>query len=469
MFAGIDDAEIFSDPNGNDGDSNYNPEQDESQVLSDLEITNLDSHQRSILIKQIMARTAKTITQFDEDSRDELADLRSLENQANRHEVTKIIKEQERRAKKIATLHKNAQSNQYDDDSHQQNEWQEEEAHIIDEQQLMSVEIDNSQRQVDGLLHLCEESRTAQCTNLEQILQKLEHMVDDIKQHSMDDLENYTLQTSGANSVIQTKIDGMKQLVEEMRNEKIDLQYNLEKSETTLLGLNNVLNEMKQTMQEKDQKYSKTKKKLILADEKTKDLEQQLETLTETSAKQKMELAGMEAMKNASGRVADLNAQLTVQEKRAKAAITKANEFKKNLSSADTEINHLQKTVSALESRLEEEKMKTDSLTQKNQASAKGVADLGANAAQGLVDTENRLKNKFHTEIDAMKKKNIEDQVQQNIITDDLRSQVVRLKTTETELRKQMERLRATQNEAIGTSSRSQNDREMIASLKTQR
>ena len=222
-------------------------------------------------------------------------------------------------------------------------------------------------------------------------------------------------------------------------------------------------------MQEKDQKYSKTKKKLILADEKTKDLEQQLETLTETSAKQKMELAGMEAMKNASGRVADLNAQLTVQEKRAKAAITKANEFKKNLSSADTEINHLQKTVSALESRLEEEKMKTDSLTQKNQASAKGVADLGANAAQGLIDTENRLKNKFHTEIDAMKKKNIEDQVQQNIITDDLRSQVVRLKTTETELRKQMERLRATQNEAIGTSSRSQNDREMIASLKTQR
>ena len=199
MFAGIDDHEIFHDLDSHtDDDLNAlddQEDQDEYTLMSTEELSQLDSHERSIMIKRIMERTTKTINQFDEDTKDEMADLRSLEDEKNRAEITKMIQQQERRSIAIAKLHKSSVNHEnYDVEA----EWQEEEAHIIDEQELMSVEIDNSQRQVDGLLHLFDESRNGAVTNLSNILLQLEDVVDRFRKRSESEMKELGLQNDGS-------------------------------------------------------------------------------------------------------------------------------------------------------------------------------------------------------------------------------------------------------------------------------
>ena len=163
MFAANEDHDIFEDPHTNGDDSlrqlEEEPDDDDSiGQYSQSELKNLTAHQKSQLVKDITTRVAKTIHQF-EDSRDEIGDLRVLEDQANREEVTRMIKKQERRAKKLEQIQKDHAKAHYEGEQHErEHSWHDEEAHIIDEQHLMSVEIDQSQRSVDGLLHLCDEN-----------------------------------------------------------------------------------------------------------------------------------------------------------------------------------------------------------------------------------------------------------------------------------------------------------------------
>jgi len=348
MFAGIDDHEIFDAPHGQD---NYPTEEEEEgliEVITDVELSHLDSHQRSIMISEIMKRTSRTINKFDEESRDEMADLKSLENQMNREEITKMIKKQERRAKEIAKLHKEAHVGDFET---RHNDWNEEEAHILDEQKLMSVEIDNSQRQVDGLLHLCDASRSGAVENLSGILMQLEEVVESLRQKAEEDLENVELRMSGGKSVIQEKISHMTDLLEKMDEEKTDIQYNLEKTEMQLGKLSLLLSGLREQLAEKDKLNVKARKRTKIEKEKNIDLEMKFKILSEHDAAQKMELAGMEAIKNESLRTSDLQAQLTVQEKRAKGAIEKAKEYEAQMKEANEAANKLQKTVAALESR----------------------------------------------------------------------------------------------------------------------
>ena len=107
MFAGIDDHEIFDAPHGQDNDLTEEEEEGlVTEVITDVELSHLDSHQRSIMISEIMERTSRTINKFDEESRDEMADLKSLENQMNREEITKMIKNRSVVQKKLQNFTK---------------------------------------------------------------------------------------------------------------------------------------------------------------------------------------------------------------------------------------------------------------------------------------------------------------------------------------------------------------------------
>ena len=466
MFAGIDDHEIFDAPHGQDNDLTEEEEEGlVTEVITDVELSHLDSHQRSIMISEIMERTFEIIRKSNEESRDEMADLKSLENQMNREEITKMIKKQERRAKEIAKLHKEARVGDFET---RHNDWNEEEAHILDEQKLMSVEIDNSQRQVDGLLHLCDASRSGAVENLSGILMQLEEVVESLRQKAEEDLENVELRMAGGKSVIQEKISHMTDLLEKMDEEKTDIQYNLEKTEMQLGKLSLLLSGLREQLAEKDKLNVKARKRIKIEKEKNIDLEMKFKILSEHDAAQKMELAGMEALKNESLRAADLHAQLTVQEKRAKGAIEKAKEYEAQMKEANEAANKLQKTVSALETRLDEEKGKTSSLTQKNQAAAKGVANMGSSQAIAVAEAENMLKASFTAQINALKEAHNNVQVQQNIEMDEYKRQCSGYKSTDIELKKQMAVLRR-QLESGGSQGRSTNDHDLIASLKDQR
>ena len=262
----------------------------------------------------------------------------------------------------------------------------------------------------------------------------------------------------------------MRTLVQNMKDEKIDLEYNLEQSELKLTELNTTIAEINTRRKDQEMKIQQLKKTTTLAAGRIKDLESQLNIVNETAAKQKMELAGVASMKNAANRVNDLTAQLTVQTKRANAAQLASKDCNKKIQEADHAVNQLQKTVSALEARLEEEKEKTKSLTLKSQQAAKGVADLGANNAKLVAETETRMRRKYKDEIDSLKTKNNEALVQQNMLLDDLRSKLTQFKMSNASLQKQVETLQQSQNNEISnSSSKKKNQSDLIESLKTQR
>ena len=57
MFAGIDDHEIFDAPHGQDNDLTEEEEEGlVTEVITDVELSHLDSHQRSIMISEIMEK-----------------------------------------------------------------------------------------------------------------------------------------------------------------------------------------------------------------------------------------------------------------------------------------------------------------------------------------------------------------------------------------------------------------------------
>jgi archaellin len=411
MFAANEDHDIFEDPHTNGDDSlrqlEEEPDDDDSigPQYSELEIKNLTAHQKSQLVKDITTRVAKTIHQF-EDSRDEIGDLRVLEDQANREEVTRMIKKQERRAKKLEQIQKDHAKAHYEGEQHErEHSWHDEEAHIIDEQHLMSVEIDQSQRSVDGLLHLCDENRTGAVENLSEILVKLENIVEEVRLKSIADLENQGLRASGASSVVKDQMHSLKEIVETLRNEKIDLEYRNEQYAETLASIKIELTCISNQLQEKNSMFNTMQQQLTAACGKVVEMESQTIILNDIIKTQELDLAGMASMQKEAGRTADLQTQLKVYEAR----LTKQNDKLKELMiDQDKQIKveeHLKKTIDGLESRLEEEKEITARLNEKRSIDAKIVADMGSNHSKGVADIEMKLKLKYTNEIDKLKTK----------------------------------------------------------------
>ena len=112
------EIDIFEDPHKGDTDY-YQPSDDGrdeggdgarnmvdhcGEPLTDADLRDLDPHKKAILVKQITTRVHETLHAFDESSHDEMADLKAIEDQSSRAQVTKLIREQEVRSKKIQEL-----------------------------------------------------------------------------------------------------------------------------------------------------------------------------------------------------------------------------------------------------------------------------------------------------------------------------------------------------------------------------
>ena len=423
MFAANEDPEIFEDP---DGQSPFIKEEGEDtcgEQLSERDLSNLDSHQRSELVKQITTRVAKTIHQFDEESRDEIGDLRVLEDQANRQEITKLILKQERRAKEVDRLHKEHAKSLYDNEhSNMESSWQDEENHIIDEQHLMSVEIDNSQRNVDGLLQLVNETQENAIVNLNDILQKLEQIVENFQMKSNETLLHQHLQQSGANSIIKDQMNTLKESIENIKSEKNELEYTLALTTENLQTLNCELMTIKKQSYDTLDKFQDLQKKLNISDGKNIDLNIQCQLLSDQVERQQLDLAGMESMQKEVGRTADLKAQLKVFEKRANNAMLKSKEYHLEMIELNKSNEFFKKNINTLELRLNEEKEKIIVLNNKREKEIKSNAFQSTDSNNKLHELENTLKMKYHKEIDELKSKINENDVKSNIIIDDLKS-----------------------------------------------
>ena len=98
------DADYFQPGEGDldDGDGAARQLVDHcGEPLTEADLRDLDPHKKALLVKQIKARVDETLHSFDESARDEMADLKAIEDESSRKQVTQLIRRQEVRSKKI--------------------------------------------------------------------------------------------------------------------------------------------------------------------------------------------------------------------------------------------------------------------------------------------------------------------------------------------------------------------------------
>lgn len=396
----LEEIDIFEDPHKDD-ENYYQPSDDlegggkysRAQVklqescgkpLTEEDLKELDPHKKAILVKQITSRVHETLTLFDEETRDEMADLKALEDQSSRAQMNRLIRAQETRSKKIqdliiSSVGENTMNLQQDA------KWAEEETNIIEEQQLQAVEVQNSEDQVISLLQMCTETTEGASNRLENILKRLQVEIDTMRDRAKNKLDSIMSQFDAKDDISKTQLDTLRELLQKADDEKKVMSNSQSNTKEHLKTLQQALKSTKESFHEESKKLKSEKMRADKAEEKVKTMDEAFASISEEAARLKIKLQEFEGIKSEKKLLKETQAKLAVAENRVSTLMTTKKALTSEIASVSAEVEKQRRLLDSLEERLSEEKEKTSQMTARQSEQAKENANLGAKTNQRIV------------------------------------------------------------------------------------